>query len=63
MIISSEQQKPMYTACDCFFFLHTVSFHVLSMVCKVPVVLSYSAHTLGTGVMRAAWIEPVLTVK
>jgi len=37
----------------------TTSFHVLSMLSKVPAVLSYSAHTLGTGGLGTAWTKPV----
>ena len=30
--------------------MHTTSFHVLSMICKAVVTLSYTAHTLDAGV-------------
>lgn len=53
MAISSEQQ--MYLDWP----LHTTSFHVLSMLSKVPVVLSYPTHIIGIGVAGTAWTKPV----
>lgn len=48
MTISSEQK--MY----CDWPLRTTSSHLLSMLSKVPVVPSYSAHILGMGVVGTA---------
>lgn len=59
VMTSSGQHNPKYSVhvCDCC--LHTVSFHVMVMVCKVPTVPRYSARTLGTGAMGTAQTNPV----
>lgn len=41
-------------------YICTTSFHLPSMICKVPIILLYSAHIAGIGVMGTALTKSVL---